>query len=568
MLCAQENKAEATPDGEDWSGLANIVIEKPRRAIVRITGLSDIPTKKTTLVKGEMTVEDGLGHWFKKRVLLHLHGGYSTRFNKRSFTVTFCEDEWVGEETTTLQIGDWVPQDGFVFMAFYTDFARGIGEIGYRLYRDLTADRAPVWERAELTSWDTRALHVPDGFPCEVYLNGKYHGVYVWQLRKNRRNFNQKKSVAEHVHLDGNVSDANIFNGTVKWTQFEVRNPKDLYAKTGKVYDGDKPEELISASSAYYNIADDAPEVKEAKKRSAQVRDYVVTMSKYKSELTALESDGAAKALIRSELEKRYDLESLLDYSVFFRVLMNGDGTLKNWQWVTYDGVKWFVFPYDLDQTFGVTLYGYPRPATLTVSDVLTGPFWWVDRYYQEDERERYCQLREADVLTPEAINALAEDWGETVGEDWYAREKERWPLSPCYCPPVCNAGWELYENWAPYANTPDYDKLKAYPRGELVKWQGRLWVTTAAVKGVEPAKRNSGEDSYERLTQWVKDRIAFLDKCFRLADYRTGIDGVGMEEGDHALQREGVYDLMGRTIHGQPRPGVYVKHGALRIQR
>ena len=567
-LSAQETGGEGgdiLPTSEsEGDGGSFISMPEPRFATVRFSGITQPPTKRTPAVKGEMELDDGEGHTLRKRVLAHLHGGYSTRFPKKSFTVELCEDEWVGEQTTTVQIGSWVPQDGFVFMAFYTDFLRGMGEVGYELYRDMVADRQPVWERAGLTTWDERALHVPDGFPCAVYFGDKFYGLYVCQLRKNRKNFNQKRTLAEHVHLDGNLSDAYMFRGKITWTQFEVRNPQDLYTQKGTLYNGDSPTELMGNDSPYYNRVTDSDEVWEQKQRSAKVKGYIQAMSKYWSELNALESNGASKDLMRSELERRYDVESLLDYSVFFRVLMNGDGTLKNWQWLTYDGVKWFVFPYDLDQTFGVTLYGYPRPATLSRSVIDTGPFYWVCRYFQEDEQQRYCQLRDEGVLTAENIMRLFEDWRDRVGEEWYDMEIERWPESPCYCAPVCNKGWELSDAWELYDETPDYDKEKVYQKGDLVKLEGRLWEATAtSTKGQKPFVRNSGIDSFERLEGWVSDRLSYLDELYHYEDFSNGIESTLLT--DENGRPRGLFDLQGRRLTSRPERGLYIEDGKLR---
>ena len=546
----------------DMSNWESIAIPEPQRATVRITGIKELPTSRTTEKKAELELDDGAGHRFKKKVLLHLHGGYSTRFPKKSFTCTFCEDDWQGEETTKIQIGDWVPQDGFIFMAFYTDFSRGIGEIGYDLYRALTADRDPVWERAGLNRWDSRARCVPDGFPCELYLGDEFMGIYVWQLRKNHHNYNQQSHLPEHIHLDGNLNDDNIFRGTIQRAQFEVRNPQDLYTQNGAVYKGEQPTTLMGRNSSNYNVAGDSPEVKEAKERSAKVKDYVMAMASYRKELTAREIKGATETEMRSAIEYLYDVESMLDYAVFFRLLMNGDGTLKNWQWFTYDGVKWFVMPYDLDQTFGITLYGYPRPATLSADRVVTGPFYWLDRYFKDDERMRYCDLRSRGVLTAEMVQDFAYEWGKRVGEDLYQMERQRWPESPCYCDPVCGEGWSLCEDWERYSQIPGYDKKKAYEEGDTVKHEGRLWIATKDVIGVTPVVRNSGEYTFEAMAQWVEERVAYLDELYALEDYQTGIESPVDNGG--VMAKRGLFDLQGRPLQEVPRRGLYIHDGKI----
>ena len=113
--------------------------------------------------------------------------------------------------------------------------------------------------------------------------------------------------------------------------------------------------------------------------------------------------------------------------------LMNGDGTLKNWQWFTYDGKKWMVTPYDLDQTFGITLYGFPRPATHSLEDIPTGPFVYFNKYYRQEECERYHELR-ATVCSQQKISTPLLRIGMTVsakiGIRWRKQDGRRVPAT------------------------------------------------------------------------------------------------------------------------------------------
>ena len=91
-----------------------------------------------------------------------------------------------------MRIGDWVRQSSFHFKAFYNDFLRGFGEVGYKVYELMIADRQPFWNRVGYVD-ESRARCFPDGFPCAVYLNGTFYGVFAWQLKKSRKNMNMKK---------------------------------------------------------------------------------------------------------------------------------------------------------------------------------------------------------------------------------------------------------------------------------------------------------------------------------------------------------------------------------------
>lgn len=549
---------------EDLSELGSIQLQEPRMAYVNIQSTSTLPpATRLTYVNGWMEFYDGRGHYFKKRVRMHGQGGYSIRYPKKNISFTLCENDYTEDLTTDVQFGRWVVQDGFHLKAFWTDFSRGLGEMGYKMFELFVADRRPYWERGGYEH-QSEARCFPDGFPCALYVNGKFYGIYAWQLRKHRRNMNMKKSVTEHVHIDGNVSDSYVFRGKVSWSQFEVRNPKDLYAQNGSPYDGDLPRELMDEnSSSYYDERDDEA-TRALKQRSAQVKKIILRLSNYHNELAALEKSGASKAEMKTAFAERFEVESLLDYSVFYYLSANGDGTLKNWQWFTYDGVRWMVTPYDLDQTFGINLYAVVRPPTFDVSELTNGPFYWLDRYFQDEIRERYAQLRRSGVITGERLVPIVTDWCERVGETFYAMERAKWPESPCYCETICNSPWQIYEKWEDYPKAPAYSSSTTFQAGDYCKLEGRLWQATATARGVYPFARNANIDTQERLEAWIPARIAHLDQKFGFDATGLPATPAGPAEGEVVA----IYTLSGIRVEQPTEAGVYIykyKNGATR---
>ena len=261
----------------DYSKEGSIVMPEPHFAYVNLTGVSVLPANKSTVKKAWMEVYDGNGRYFKKPVKIAGQGNYSLRYPKKNFVCHFCDSLWNEEEGADFQIGDWVKQDAFHFKAFYTDFLRGIGEVGYKVFEMMVADRLPYWERGGYHK-ESQAKCFPDGFPCAVYLDGKFHGIYAWQLKKHHKNMNQKKSEETHIHLDGNLQDQCLFRGKIKWNQFEVRNPKGLYASDGSAYDGNTPKELMDEFCVAFNDSTDTKQVKAAKQRTCQVKQSILKL--------------------------------------------------------------------------------------------------------------------------------------------------------------------------------------------------------------------------------------------------------------------------------------------------
>lgn len=538
----------------DYSLNDHVSMPEPQFAYINLTGFTAMPKSKGATVKGWMEMYDGGGRYFKKRVTLSGQGGSSLSYAKKNFVCHFCDENWSEDNAPDFEIGNWVKQDAFHFKAFYTDYFRGIGEIGYKVFDMVVADRAPYWERGGYVN-KSKARCYPDGFPCAVYLNGTFYGVFAWQLKKHRKNMNQEKAVAEHIHLDGNLSDKNIFQGVVNWNQFEVRTPKMLYDKNGNLYNGNSPKELIDEKSAYYNLASDSPEVRAAKVLTSKVKKYILQMSEYYWEIERKDKAGMSEAELKAEIEKRYDIGSLLDYYVFFYLQANGDGSLKNWQWFTYDGKKWLVTPYDLDQTFGINLYGVIRPAAHQFADLTSGPFFWIHKYYQSEIRKRYGELRDRKAFDAESIISIIDDWYYRVGEDYYALEMETWPNSPCYSDAVCNNGWEVFEDWEYYSEYKDYSPTVQYHAGDICKLEGRLWRATANVIGVKPYKSNANLDSLDRLHDWVAERIDYLDDYFGYVPNPNTIEDIAPS--DHRTLI-GIYTMSGIKLNA-PAKGVNI---------
>lgn len=268
----------------DWSDKSLIYIPTPRYAVMNITGISRMPWAKLIDLHAWVEFWDMNGNYFKKRAIMNAQGNSSMGFVKKNFAMDFCDDAWIGDETPTIKIGDWVGQDSFHCKAYYTDFFRGVGVVTYQLFEQIVKTRGNMkdkpWKKAlidmdaigtttksfgnaitddmELQT-DTGALCHPDGFPVMVYFEGDFYGVFSFQIKKHRDNYHLKKKKVKHIHLDGDLYGANLWNGTVGWSGFEMRNPKALvYAERhsnatgGYKYDADVAQGEIAGTDKNY----------------------------------------------------------------------------------------------------------------------------------------------------------------------------------------------------------------------------------------------------------------------------------------------------------------------------
>lgn len=549
----------------DLSTAGKIKLDEPECAYVNFTGFSRMPEAKGVDYKGWIEFYDGEGNYFRKHIIANAQGNSSLGFVKKNVAVDITDDEWEGDETPDITFGEWVKQDSFHLKAYYTDWFRGGAPVGaYKVFDMTTADRGELrypWQRAGVEGADAKARCHPDGFPCAVYLNGEFYGMFSWQLKKHRRNMGMDKSAATHIHLDGDINTVTLFREEgIDWTKFEVRNPKTLYTMDGTKYDGDDPRELIDETSGAYDANN------EGHRLTAEVKRHIVALSRYCMALDRIRRSGASQSKMREEISKRFDTQGMIDYLVFSAVVNNVDGWWKNWQWFTYDGEKWYVEPYDLDMTFGglssgyyVTLpeYNWYYSDPLEPFYLPIGPFSYIYDYYMDDVKERYRELRDNGVYTAENILGPIMRWVERVGEENYAADSERWPDAFYNRPLIVGDGWEEVKLYRGFNGIPEYQRGRTYRKGAQVRRNWRVFKATDTTNA-DPIAQQGYTDGPDRIRAWVERRLELEDSLWLGRDPDTGVERV--EE----TPRPGsgrIYDLQGRQ-HKELQPGVNIVDG------
>lgn len=447
----------------DWSENSKIQIPEPRLAIVNITNIDSMPTSKGQDMHAIFEFWDMQGNYFKKKVILDAQGNSSLGMPKKNFACDFCNDDWIGDDTFEIKFGNWVPQDSFHFKAFYADFFKGVSMVGYKLFNEIELTRSSntnrIWKRALLPSADiigfgTKGMKsisdinilidngarcYPDGFPCIVHLNGSFYGVFSWALKKHRDNYMQNKSKPENIQLDGDIYDTFMYNGNIDWDVvngtkassgggtdgFEFRNPKSLICIDGTKYDADNNrKELIDSNSENYDTSN------KNHVNTNKVKGYYKTLTTYIPTLKSMEEQGEETSAIRNKIQSFFDVDSLIDYLIFSDVVSNYDGFRKNWQWLTYNGAKWAVAPYDLDGIVGWSGWSEQSPDSERFGNTLDLPTGWVIKYFDTELCERYKELR-VNVLTNTNIFGLLRSWCSRIGASNYGKDLSKWPQTP-----------------------------------------------------------------------------------------------------------------------------------------
>ena len=533
-------------DVVDWSDASSLRIDEPRCAVINITGVDSMPTTKVQDDHAYIEFWDMQGNYFKKRIILNAQGASSMMFPKKNLSIDLCNDNWVGSDTFKIRFGDWVEQDSFHCKAYYTDFFKGVCVLSYQvwnlfgktngIFEDRTWKKALIPESMRNTvavgfggvnditlQTDTGARGFPDGFPCIVYLNGSFYGVYSWQLKKHRDNMHMDKNTAGNIHLDGVISKNTLIGGTIDWSQCEIRNPKSLYCMDGTKYEGDTNQgELIDSTSANYDSSN-ANHV-----RSATVKGYIETLSGVIPDLIdlvdAYEADQTQANLdaIKDLYETYFDVDNQIDYLIFSDISYNSDGFQKNWQWITYDGTKWFIELYDADCTFGGHWNGQQTQKNLNnhVNNDINYPSYYVIRFYTDRLEARYAELRTLKVIDADNIIEMMKRWMWRIGTDMYKKEYKKWTNAPCNGDNVIDTDhWELVPNDTSQSNT--YNNATTYAVNDTC-YYGLATVGVyykfkciAPVTGSAPITEFRYRDSLYRFASWTTQEIINMDALY-----------------------------------------------------
>ena len=532
----------------DWSdylsndGKSPLYIPEPRCARINISGIDSMPTTKTTNAKAYFEMWDMQGNYFKKKVIINEQGNSTRQYPKTSFACDFFDSDWNGD-SFAIKFGDWVAQDSFHFKAQYTDFFKGISIVAYKLVQEVWASRSLIysnpWKKAllgniNITSGsynaeiindlslqkDTGAKCIPDAFPCIVYLNGEFYGVFNWALKKHRDNYHMNKSLGTNIHLDGGRGP--MLN-PLDWTSFEVRNPKGLLTnvptdKGFESYDGDKPKELLGSDTEGYNPADKKHVL------SNKVKQSILTFNSMARELNAMTNENGGEEF----LNKHYDLENLVDFYVLQYVLADED-IAYNWQWITYDGVKWFICDYDKDRTFG-QIYNCPGVRSADVmlnaadSSNANYPFKYLVQYHKEEIKARYNELKTLGIFTPEHVMSLVKNWFNRFPVEAIKLEYKKWTESPSNRDDnVDREHWKIKGSSYEAQDKDTYDNEKTYAIGETCAYGKARHVVFECIKestGNPPVTKFYNNipydlgyhDSIWRVTKYIQDRFTYIE--------------------------------------------------------
>ncbi|MEX0551598.1 CotH kinase family protein [Raoultella terrigena] len=368
------------------------------RGLVRIdlTSPSGSPTSKDVQVQGTARFDID-GEVFSAYCLLSVQGATSAAYPKKNMSIELYPDATYAE-TISLKIGEVLPHDEWVFKANWIDSTHVRNTLCYNLWNKVVETRRG-WPKREIDNTyvgklgaaavDTGATGHPRGYACILYLNGDFYGIGDLMIGKKRKNYNIAKNEATQILIgfDGAVNiPALPDDGT-----WELKAPSKSHDETDAALDA------------------------------------------WRAFASSSQADFTANAGMH------LDATNIIDFYVFMCVICAPDCTQKNTQFLTWDGVKWFFMPYDLDTVFGLRWDGkeiaYAPTLNLFDNGLVMGvnrTFWnKVRTTWLTEMNARYAELRDAGVFSVDTVYTLARDLMSRYSEEMFAAEYALWPTVP-----------------------------------------------------------------------------------------------------------------------------------------
>lgn len=309
-------------------------------------------------------------------------GSSSLGYPKKNYTIKF-DNKFEAKE-------GWGEQKKYCLKANYVDASHARNLVSARLWGDFVKSRT-VANETLLALPNCGAV---DGFPIIIVLNSEFHGLYTFNIPKDKWMFGMGEGENEAILCadSGEASTgATAFKAEATLTagvDFEVE-----YAS-----DEDNTDWIKTSINRLINAV--------------------------------INSDGTD---IDTIIAQYLDIDSAIDYYIFEVFTQGNDNSTRNYLLSTYDGNKWFFTGYDMDSTFGLApINGFDKFSPLSYSysfDAYASVHKLMEllkKYKKESIKSRYSQLRQYGYpLFDPAMKAAG--FFDSVPKGVYDKDYDKW---------------------------------------------------------------------------------------------------------------------------------------------
>lgn len=380
-----------------------------------------IPHADTNIIDGLNTIKNevpctiklvGKDISFEDTGVIAYQGATSINAPKKGFSI---------DTNKKHRFSTWVEMDSFHLKAYYTDWTHCRDLVCNRIYEQMMNlhifNPRPFMIANDFNNDYRQCIeggamcHI-DGFPCELYINDVYWGLYSWNIKKNRDNYLQNKKNTNHIQLE--MAEFTNLNSNFSWTTVEIRNPK---SDSGN-------------SSFEEGVEPNAGEVKTS----------WTNFINFMNSITINTS--------KVSIEEHLNITSFIDSLLLSDMACIWDSFVHNSLFTTWDGIIYSILLYDMDLTWGVendfkttypqgnalvsptyrTFYRNTTDAINNRSSVIKYCSWFsiLINIYSNEINSKYAELRKH-IFTEENIVSVFNKLTQEIGYDVYKNDLTRW---------------------------------------------------------------------------------------------------------------------------------------------
>ncbi len=307
---------------------------------------------------------------------IELRGGVSQSYPKKSYSIELWKDK-SGVDKEKVSLLEMRKDDDWILDGLWNEPLR---------IRDYTAHG--LW--LEMGRVQYKNINTKIGIDrkyCELFLNGKYKGVYYLGEKIDRKQLDLTKNIIQlegelykgYTWADGVTYDGveAFSNNQLTWSGYEAKYPKDL----GEV-DWSNLHEFVN---------------------------FIINSS---------QSD------FDKEISSRIDIDNVIDYYIFLNLIYGGDNTGKNVYTARLNSSSLYFFvPWDMDGTFGNNWKG--ERINRTEGILSNGLYDKLLSFpeFRNQAKVRWNELRNAQLKTTYLVKLFKDNYDELVRNGVYDRE-------------------------------------------------------------------------------------------------------------------------------------------------
>lgn len=314
---------------------------------------------------------------------LKWQGSSSIGWPKKNYTITFDN----GFEA----VPGWGVQKKYCLKANYIDFSHARNIVCAKLWGQIVKSRSVQNEHL----YNLPNGGAVDGYPIMLVINGVYHGIYTFNIPKDKWMLSMGDGAAEYMVTAEQHNMRTAFRQAITLEELQ----SEQYFAIEHAPDGVEDQTILDSLNNLINACINGGE------------NY------------------------RETVEQYMDMDSAIDYFIFTCLLCGGDITNKNYILATYDGVKWFLSAYDLDSVFGNYWDGKSyneashTPMFINYSN-MNRLMKLIYTYDKEALKSRYKELRET-VMSEENVMYTFYNFVAKIPKALYDEEVKMWPGIP-----------------------------------------------------------------------------------------------------------------------------------------